>query len=108
MLAKTPDELHVALHTLWSQATGCPGYVKADWMKLGRILFQCAEAVMRLEPRQAGEGNPVTIEKLPCDWSELKRGPQQRRDRARTNAGYPRVLEVSVEPPSTTMVCPVM
>ncbi len=49
MIAKLPDEWHDLLHTLWSRATGCPGYVKADWMKLERILFQGAEAIAKQE-----------------------------------------------------------
>ncbi len=48
-IAKLPDEWHNLLHTLWSKATGCPEYVKADWMKLERILFQGAEAIAELE-----------------------------------------------------------
>lgn len=48
-ISKLPDEWHNLLHTLWSQATGCPGYVKADWMKLESILFQGAEAIAELQ-----------------------------------------------------------
>ncbi len=42
-IAKLPDEWFDLLHRLWSKATGCPGYVKADWMKLESILFEAAE-----------------------------------------------------------------
>jgi hypothetical protein len=54
-IAKLPDEWFDLLHTLWSKATGCPGYVKADWMKLERILFQAAEKMAELdESRRSG------------------------------------------------------
>jgi hypothetical protein len=54
-IAKLPDEWFDLLHTLWSKATGCPGYVKADWMKLERIPFQAAEKMAELdESRRSG------------------------------------------------------
>jgi hypothetical protein len=55
MIAKLPDEWFDLLHRLWTKATGCPGYVKDDWMKLERILFQGADAISRLEAAQDPE-----------------------------------------------------
>lgn len=71
MLVKLPDEWHQLLHTLWSQATGCPGYVKADWMKLEGIVFECCEAVTLLASSRPAEGNLVAIKKLPGGWFDL-------------------------------------
>ena len=55
MIAKLPDEWFELLHRLWSKATGCPNYVKADWMKLEEILFQGADAIARLEAIRGSE-----------------------------------------------------